>query len=209
MYERLGLEPELQRARYAEWVAWRGMIPRDRYDEVFREDGDAPRNRMHVGRGRHILSASCFPPPPPPPLRQALDVDGLVEPAHRVEPASAVESDLRLTPSYPLLSLSFAAFPVRGGSLVNLVGFVRDEEHAKLGGHTGPWSEPRPKDEMLDDFEAFSDQLKELLKVRPPLAIFAQSPSAQLMCLCSSRLSTTPRSVPSSSSSSQPALEHF
>ncbi|GAA5847343.1 hypothetical protein JCM9279_000247 [Rhodotorula babjevae] len=110
LYARRGLDEELQRARYSEWVAWRGLIPRERYDEVFGEDKEAPMNRMHLGRGRHILT-----------------------------------------------------FPVRGGSLVNLVGFVRDEEHAKLGEHTGPWSEPRPKDEMLEDFETFSDQLKELL----------------------------------------------
>ncbi|GAA5901017.1 hypothetical protein JCM8208_007592 [Rhodotorula glutinis] len=111
LYDRLGLDSELQRARYAEWVAWRGLIPREEYDKVFEEDAEAPTNRMHVGKGRHVLT-----------------------------------------------------FPVRGGTLVNLVGFVRDEEHAKLGGHTGPWSEPRPKEEMLDDFDGFSDQLKELLR---------------------------------------------
>ncbi|GAA5936503.1 hypothetical protein JCM3775_000838 [Rhodotorula graminis] len=111
LYERLGLDAELHEARYAEWVAWRGLIPRAEYDKVFEEDAEAPTNRMHVGLGRHILT-----------------------------------------------------FPVRGGTLVNLVGFVRDEQHAKLGGHTGPWSEPRPKEEMLDDFAGFSEQLKKLLR---------------------------------------------
>ncbi|BGP51778.1 hypothetical protein JCM10450v2_007734 [Rhodotorula kratochvilovae] len=109
MYQRKGLDMEYQRARYAEWVAWRGLIPREKYNSVFGEG--AVENMMHVGQGRHILT-----------------------------------------------------FPVRGGTLINLVGFVRDEEHVKLGNHTGPWSEPRPKEEMLDDFASFNDKIQKLLE---------------------------------------------
>ena len=50
------------------------------------------------------------------------------------------------------------------------VGFVRDPEHAKLGDHTGPWSEPRPASEMMEDFDQFNDECKTLLRVSLPLS---------------------------------------
>ncbi|GAA5998820.1 FAD-dependent oxidoreductase [Rhodotorula paludigena] len=108
LYQRKGLDMDFQRARYAEWIAWRGLIPREKYNAIFGDE--APENIMHCGQGRHILT-----------------------------------------------------FPVRGGSLINIVAFVRDEEHAKLGNHTGPWSEPRPKEEMLEDFAGFNQQCRDLL----------------------------------------------
>ncbi|BGP03549.1 hypothetical protein NBRC10513v2_007282 [Rhodotorula toruloides] len=109
MYQKLGLDMESQKARYAEWIAWRGLVPREKYNEIFGEG--AVENIMHVGTGRHILT-----------------------------------------------------FPVRGGSLINIVAFVRDEEHKKLGNHTSPWSEPRPKAEMMEDFARFNDRCKALLE---------------------------------------------
>ena len=45
------------------------------------------------------------------------------------------------------------------------VGFVRDPEHHKLGGHTGPWTEKRPKAEMLQDFEGFTEDCLDMLSV--------------------------------------------
>lgn len=59
-------------------------------------------------------------------------------------------------------------FPVRAGTLINVVGFVRDEDHRKLGDNTGPWSEQRPKQEMLDDFKTFSPECLKMLEVRLP-----------------------------------------
>ena len=78
-------------------------------------------------------------------------------------------------------------FPVRQGKFVNIVslihpssipkrllnifstsyqvGFVRDPEHKKLGDRTGPWSEPRPAEEMLEDFSTFSDECVNMLRV--------------------------------------------
>jgi salicylate hydroxylase len=55
-------------------------------------------------------------------------------------------------------------FPVRGGDIVNIVGFVQDLDHAKLGDRTGPWAEERPKDEMLEDFKTFRPEMLALLK---------------------------------------------
>lgn len=56
MYQKLGLDMESQKARYAEWIAWRGLVPREKYNEIFGEG--AVENIMHVGTGRHILSES-------------------------------------------------------------------------------------------------------------------------------------------------------
>ena len=44
------------------------------------------------------------------------------------------------------------------------VGFVRDENDERLNGRTGPWSEERPKEEMLRDFDSFNDNVKRLLQ---------------------------------------------
>lgn len=57
-------------------------------------------------------------------------------------------------------------FPVRGGRLVNLVNFVQDEGEKKLAGRTGPFAEERPKEEMMQDAEGFSDECMALLEVR-------------------------------------------
>ncbi|GAA5981584.1 hypothetical protein JCM11641_004105 [Rhodosporidiobolus odoratus] len=108
LYERKGEEVEKQKARYSEWIAWRGLIPREKYEEVFRKGAND--KVMHCGKGRHILT-----------------------------------------------------FPVREGKPVNIVGFVRDEDHKKLGDHDGPWSESRPKEELLEDFSQFNEDCKELL----------------------------------------------
>ncbi|GAA5881245.1 hypothetical protein JCM1840_000638 [Sporobolomyces johnsonii] len=109
MYQRKGLDMASQKARYAEWIAWRGLISKAKFHEVFGESAND--KMMHVGTKAHILH-----------------------------------------------------FPVRNGDLINIVGFVRDEEHKKLGDHTGPWSEPRPASEMLEDYDHFNDECKALLK---------------------------------------------
>jgi len=109
MWEQKGKDLQTQQARYAEWIAWRGLIP----IETFRKTMGADTNtkQMLLGQGRHILH-----------------------------------------------------FPVRGGSLINIVGFVLDREHNKLGDHTGPWSEPRPAEEMLEDFKEFAEPAKDMLR---------------------------------------------
>lgn len=76
-------------------------------------------------------------------------------------------------------------FPVRNGNVMNIVrfclqfvwpwnhlmyltrkvGFVRDPEHLKLGNHTGPWAEKRPKAEMLRDFDGFTEDCLTMLSV--------------------------------------------
>ena len=45
------------------------------------------------------------------------------------------------------------------------VAFVRDPEQRKLGGHTSPWAEKRPKPEMLQDFKGFTEDCLEMLSV--------------------------------------------
>ncbi|SDA02785.1 BZ3500_MvSof-1268-A1-R1_Chr11-1g03156 [Microbotryum saponariae] len=112
MYVRKGFKDEaleIQRARYSEWIAWRGMVERAEFERIFGKG--ASDKRMLLGQGRHILH-----------------------------------------------------FPVRGGALINIVAFVKDPAHAKLGGHTGPWWEARPKAEMLEDFASFNESSLELLK---------------------------------------------
>ncbi|GAA5821033.1 hypothetical protein JCM11251_001931 [Rhodosporidiobolus azoricus] len=109
LYTRKGLDLEPQKARYSQWVAWRGLISRETYEAVF---GRGANDKiMHCGQGRHILT-----------------------------------------------------FPVRNGELINIVGFVRDPEHKKLGNHTAPWQEPRPKEEMLEDYAHFNEECKKLLE---------------------------------------------
>ncbi|SGZ31121.1 BQ5605_C047g12310 [Microbotryum silenes-dioicae] len=112
MYVRKGFRDEaleIQRARYSEWIAWRGMVERAEFERIFGKG--ASDKRMLLGQGRHILH-----------------------------------------------------FPVRGGALINIVAFVKDAAYAKLGDHTGPWSEARPKAEMLEDFASFNETSLELLK---------------------------------------------
>ena len=55
-------------------------------------------------------------------------------------------------------------FGIRGGDLVNIVAFVKDPKHEKLGGHTGPWAEERPREELLADFAGFTDECLTLLR---------------------------------------------
>ncbi|SCV73280.1 BQ2448_7206 [Microbotryum intermedium] len=112
MYVRKGYKDEglvVQRARYSEWIAWRGLVERAEFERIFGQS--ACDKRMLLGHGRHILH-----------------------------------------------------FPVRGGALINIVAFVKDPTHAKLGGHTSPWWEARPKAEMLEDFASFNETSLELLK---------------------------------------------
>ncbi|GAA5901882.1 hypothetical protein JCM6882_008699 [Rhodosporidiobolus microsporus] len=109
LYTRKELDLTPQKARYSQWIAWRGLISRDKYEDAF---GKGANDKiMHCGQGRHILT-----------------------------------------------------FPVRNGELINIVGFVRDPEQKKLGNHTGPWQEPRPKEEMLEDYAQFNDECKKLLE---------------------------------------------
>ncbi|KAM0787333.1 hypothetical protein ACM66B_003422 [Microbotryomycetes sp. NB124-2] len=109
MYERKGLDLELQKARFSNWVAWRGLISKDKFREIFGQE--AKDKMMLCGYRKHILH-----------------------------------------------------FPVRNGELVNIVGFVQDLDHKKLGNHTGPWAEERPRSEMLQDFADFNEQCLQMLK---------------------------------------------
>lgn len=43
---------------------------------------------------------------------------------------------------------------------------MQDPKHVKLGDRTGPWSEDRPKEEMMADFHDFNDESKMILDVR-------------------------------------------
>ncbi|ORY88156.1 hypothetical protein BCR35DRAFT_277208 [Leucosporidium creatinivorum] len=109
MYERKGLDLQKQQAVYSEWVAWRGLIPRAKYEEVWGKGGH--NKLMLCGDKKHILT-----------------------------------------------------FPVRGGDLINIVGFVQDLDHSKLGDRTGPWSEDRPKEEMLSDYANFDKKSLTMLE---------------------------------------------
>jgi len=109
LYERKGLDVKDQAARYSEWVAWRGLVPLEKFRETM--GSECSTKQMLMGKHKHILH-----------------------------------------------------FPVRGGSLINIVGFVQDTDHKKLGEHTGPWAEARPKQEMLDDYHNFSPQCHKLLE---------------------------------------------
>lgn len=46
---------------------------------------------------------------------------------------------------------------------MNVVCFIYDLQHLKLGDHQGPWSEFRPKSELQDDFRDCSDNLRALV----------------------------------------------
>lgn len=48
----------------------------------------------------------------------------------------------------------------------------RSPEHKKLGGHTAPWAEDRPIEEMLDDFKGFYPPCVELMKAIPKPSIW-------------------------------------
>ncbi|KAL8279801.1 hypothetical protein RQP46_007896 [Phenoliferia psychrophenolica] len=124
LFARLGLDLTTQIAKYSEWVAWRGLIPRKQFHEAMGPNARA--KMMHCGTGRHILH-----------------------------------------------------FPVRSGELINIVAFVRDPEHLKLGHNTGPWTEERPHSEMLQDFASFTPECKALLQAieKPSIwGIFALPP---------------------------------
>ncbi|KAL8279600.1 hypothetical protein RQP46_007913 [Phenoliferia psychrophenolica] len=124
LFSRLGLDHESQVARYSQWIAWRGLIPRSKFEEAMGKGAKA--KMMHCGQGRHILT-----------------------------------------------------FPVRAGELINIVAFVRDPDHLKLGDHTGPWAEERPSAELLDDFASFTPECKAMLQAieKPSIwGIFALPP---------------------------------
>ncbi|GAA5844102.1 hypothetical protein JCM3766R1_004522 [Sporobolomyces carnicolor] len=108
MYQRLGIDVGQQRCVYSEWIAWRGLVRREKFVEAF--GPDAKDKMMHCGHGRHLLH-----------------------------------------------------FPVRNGELINIVGFVHDGRHERVGTHEGPWSEPRPAEEMMGDFESFNEPCRTLL----------------------------------------------
>ncbi|KAM0746314.1 FAD/NAD(P)-binding domain-containing protein [Meredithblackwellia eburnea MCA 4105] len=124
MYTRLNLDLESQNAKYSEWIAWRGLIPRSKFNEAMGQNANP--KMMHMGNDRHILH-----------------------------------------------------FPVRSGELINIVGFVRDRKHAKLGGRTGPWAAPAPHEEMLTDYAEFTPACRALLQAieKPSVwGIFALPP---------------------------------
>jgi hypothetical protein len=53
MFERKGLDLEKQKAVYSEWTAWRGMIPRAKFEEAFGKGAND--KLMHCGSKKHIL----------------------------------------------------------------------------------------------------------------------------------------------------------
>ncbi|KAK4055930.1 hypothetical protein OIO90_002923 [Microbotryomycetes sp. JL221] len=109
MFERKGLDLDTQKATFSNWVAWRGLITKDKFREIF---GHQAKDKMMLcGYRKHILH-----------------------------------------------------FPVRNGELINIVGFVQDLDKKKLGDHTGPWAEERPRSEMLKDYSDFNEQCLEMLK---------------------------------------------
>ncbi|KAI5476069.1 salicylate hydroxylase [Pseudohyphozyma bogoriensis] len=62
--------------------------------------------------------------------------------------------------------MHIVVFPVRGGELINFVGYVWDEECKRLVGHSGPWGPDYvPIEEALEDYRLWSPQCLELLKV--------------------------------------------
>jgi salicylate hydroxylase len=63
-------------------------------------------------------------------------------------------------------------FPVRGGELINFVGYVWDEERERVKGHAGPWNEYLPVEDALADYEGWSSKGHALLKV-PLLTSFS------------------------------------
>ncbi|KAK9897455.1 FAD/NAD(P)-binding domain-containing protein [Cystobasidium minutum MCA 4210] len=117
LYTKKGEDMSKQQEKYAEWIAWRGLIPADKYTEAI---GTPPVfSTMWLGLDRHILT-----------------------------------------------------FPVKGGQMANLVGFVRDPEHKKIHGQTGPWQENRPIEEMLEDYKGFNDKCVNLMKAIPNPSIW-------------------------------------
>lgn len=54
LYTRKGLEVQSQVAQYAEWVAWRGLIPVEKYEEVMGKG--AKKKVMLCGPQKHILT---------------------------------------------------------------------------------------------------------------------------------------------------------
>ena len=53
LYERRGLDLRAQKARYSEWIAWRGLIGKKEFRSAFGEGMSD--KMMHCGKGRHIL----------------------------------------------------------------------------------------------------------------------------------------------------------
>lgn len=53
LYKKLNIDPAKQQEKYAEWVAWRGLIPKDVYEESFGRETKYP--QMLLGLDRHIL----------------------------------------------------------------------------------------------------------------------------------------------------------
>ncbi len=52
MYKRQGMDVATQRSVYSEWVAWRGLIPHDKFTEAM---GDKRASLMLFGKDKHIL----------------------------------------------------------------------------------------------------------------------------------------------------------
>ena len=53
MYKKMGIDMKLQQEKYAEWIAWRGLIPASAYRE--HTDMDPAYGQMWLGKDRHIL----------------------------------------------------------------------------------------------------------------------------------------------------------
>jgi hypothetical protein len=69
----------------------------------------------------------------------------------------------KLNPSPPVARAQI--FPVRGGELVNFVGYTSDEHCKLLKGHSGPWKELRPIEDVLADYEGWSEKCLNIVRV--------------------------------------------
>lgn len=54
LFEKNKLDLAKQHAVYSDWIAWRGIVPQEKYEEAMGKD--APTELMHLGLDRHILN---------------------------------------------------------------------------------------------------------------------------------------------------------
>ncbi|WVQ80856.1 hypothetical protein IAT38_002963 [Cryptococcus sp. DSM 104549] len=58
-------------------------------------------------------------------------------------------------------------FPIRGGEIINFVGYVHDAQSERCKGRRTPWNEMPCRSELLADYEGFCPAYIELLKIVP------------------------------------------
>lgn len=132
-------------------LQWRGLIPRAKYEEVWGEGGH--NKLMLCGDKKHILVSvdpcSHIRRTPAHVLLFSLDLS-----------RSRWRSHQHRTSALQVFKNTCSHFRL------SQVGFVQDLDHSKLGDRTGPWSEDRPKEEMLSDYANFDKKCLTMLEVR-------------------------------------------